>query len=77
LKLFLSYRNRFKKEDKKFIQNDSHPLNKNDISFKKMVKESIISNKNDKWTFKNKSFKQDTTILKEEKNSKCQRCSIF
>lgn len=41
-----------------------------------MMNESNVS-KNNKWKFENKSYMQDTTILKEDKQSKCRRCTIF
>lgn len=64
------------KTNKKFVYEHNHPLNQNNISFKNIMNESRIS-KNDNYKFQNKSYGQDTTNLKEDKQTKCRRCSIF
>lgn len=63
--------------NRKLIDGKNNPLCKSKISYKNMTDENSNSEKRNKYNFESKSFIQDATILKEEQQGACKRCSIF
>lgn len=68
---------RIKLLSKKLIDGKSNPLSQSKIVFKNMADESTNSRKRNKYKFESKSFINQPTVVKEEQQGACKRCSIF